>query len=1248
MLTESLKAQRNSIGTSPFHENVKRHFEKRLGKLAKGLQFKKMAMKSEVLSIKISDLENKPVGETLSLVNEFKAHPEWVVEPDYRVETQEVRIPNDPYFPPTSGAWGQNFSNQWPLEKLDVLGAWATSSGAGVTVAVIDTGVDYNHPELRGKVINGYDFVNRDSDPMDDNGHGTHVAGTIAANTNNGIGIAGVAPQANILAIKVLDSTGGGSLADVTDAITYAVNNGAKIINMSLGGPAEAPQYLTDALDYAHEHDVLVVVAAGNSNEDLRGFIPASDPVVVSVAATNHNDQRAYFSNYGLRLGLSAPGGGETQGDIASILSLKSTVSRIDDPDSVVGEKYLRLAGTSMAAPHVAAVAALLRSKYPTYSSEQIRQMLLVGSDDITLSGFDAFIGAGRLNAKKALSVANPLEVFLKNRVLKVKGQSQFEIRGKVGGENLKSWELRAGLSMVSERETISRGQSAIEGIIGNWDLTKVPDGEYIIELIATDRDNRTFSSRSDLTIQQNEFLSPEFHPSGKLSVLSPVNKKVQIKAKLASFATSTEIKIFDSNFNSVSNSIQVLQDGIRTEFFEASLDVSKLKRGSYQLQLMVFIPGGSVSTIERKVVFEPSLKPGWPKVINNPFQGSLRTGLQNKQKAIDLDGNGKSSLFFDYAGKTYVLGPDGQPRNGWPVSYIYQIDSDSAAGDINGDGSPEIVTCYWDRVYIFNKEGSPAGFFLLPSQTTHGSASTKTILMDLDFDGKQDILCPLGNKLFAYNYKGESFPDWPVNFSSFNMGNTKFAVIRSTEKNLGIFVLEPRDGSSPAIIHAINEKGQELPGWPQKLDYEPFSSSTNFTDINLIATDINQDGKSDLIIKSLDGIQILDNSGSTLPGWPYIASEESKLMEGVAIGDIDGDGFNELVVIGSPFKLEEKWTFSIMALDLSGRMLPHFPILVPNPFRYTGGAVTPALVDLDGDGKLDIVGGPGLRQEDKFTVTLPAFNYLGQQLPGFPKIMGSGVDGSQTLGVLDLDGDGKLELVVTDQDLAIYAWELGVTTAAKASLVMSGVDAARSFSLPLKRLSGHPTNVFGEEGNTQVKLSWEAPANNGGNPITDYLIQYSSNAGKSWSIFNDGTSVATKTVVTNLSNGVAYIFRVAAVNSNGTGSFSENSSSITPSHVLPGAPTNVKATSSHGQVHLSWSVPVIKGTGGITDYVIQYSSNNGKSWATFPDGKSASTSVTVVGLKLWGLYSFKIAAVNSIGQGSFSTPSKKVIVIRK
>jgi len=189
----------------------------------------------------------------------------------------------------------------------------------------------------------------------------------------------------------------------------------------------------------------------------------------------------------------------------------------------------------------------------------------------------------------------------------------------------------------------------------------------------------------------------------------------------------------------------------------------------------------------------------------------------------------------------------------------------------------------------------------------------------------------------------------------------------------------------------------------------------------------------------------------------------------------------------------------------------------------------------------------------------------------------------------------------------------------------------------------GAPTSVVGTTGDAQVSLVWSAPSSNGGASITDYVVQFSSNSGTSWSTFADGTSTATTATVTGLTNGSSYVFKVAAVNSAGTGAYSSSSSSVLVG--TPGSPTSVEGTTGDAQVVLVWSAPSSTGGSAITDYVVQFSSNSGTSWYTFADGTSTATTATVTGLTNGSSYVFKVAAVNSSGTGAYSSSSSSVLV---
>ncbi|HEY3687047.1 MAG TPA: S8 family serine peptidase [Streptosporangiaceae bacterium] len=244
---------------------------------------------------------------------------------------------------------------QWALNALRLPEAWKTSEGRGVTIAIVDTGVDLHHPDLKGHLVAGHDFIDDDADPEDQNGHGTHVAGIAAAVTDNGVGIAGGAPDAKIMPVRVLSKVGSGDPNTIAAAIVWAARHGAEVINLSLGESGEMARLLrggvlNPAINIAVQNGAVVVAAAGNDGA-LKQPYKVSTPVLV-VNATDRNGRPAPFTNFGSVGAVSAPGA-----DILSTLPTYKTPANKGDTSGYGSED-----GTSMATPYVSAVAALLRA----------------------------------------------------------------------------------------------------------------------------------------------------------------------------------------------------------------------------------------------------------------------------------------------------------------------------------------------------------------------------------------------------------------------------------------------------------------------------------------------------------------------------------------------------------------------------------------------------------------------------------------------------------------------------------------------------------------------------------------------------------------------------------------------------------------------------------------------------------------------------------------------------------------------
>jgi len=291
-------------------------------------------------------------------------------EPDYRMHI--LFAPNDTYY-----------ARQWALPAVHASRAWDYTKGsANTVVAVVDSGVAA-HPELAGRLVAGHDFVNNDSNPADDNGHGTAVAGVIGATGNNGTGIAGMDWATRIMPVKVMDASGSGYTSDIAEGVTWAADHGARVINMSLGGNDYSSTFKS-AIAYAYNKGAVVVASAGNDGSTATMY-PAAYPNVLSVSAL-HGSTLADFSSYGPNTDLAAPG------------EMVYSLTRAGG--------YSYWSGTSFSAPMVSGLAALVLGRNPTLSAARVAQVLTSSADDLGTSGWDQRYGWGRIDAARALAAA--------------------------------------------------------------------------------------------------------------------------------------------------------------------------------------------------------------------------------------------------------------------------------------------------------------------------------------------------------------------------------------------------------------------------------------------------------------------------------------------------------------------------------------------------------------------------------------------------------------------------------------------------------------------------------------------------------------------------------------------------------------------------------------------------------------------------------------------------------------------------
>jgi len=442
---------------------------------------------------------------------------------------------NDPYFS-SSGSWGQAYPDQWALPKIGLApkgsgaSAWDIETGKdeSIIVAVLDTGLDYLHPDLNKEAVwvnpkpykpdedpngiandlIGWNFVENNNNPWDDEGHGTFVAGVIAATANNGRGITGVNWGVKIMPLKIMNVFGRGRAFSVVRAIVYAVDHGARVINLSIEseGLTKAEQ---QAVDYAYEQGALVIVAAGNQGSNTMDRAPVSMNHVLPVAATDINDDRAPFSNWGRHIKIAAPGN--------EILSLRARrtdfMLMFQAKDYAAGESFvglgaqlMRASGTSFAAPLVSGVASLIWAKNPDLSNDQVERMLLESADDIGLPGWDHFFGAGRLNALKALR-ADP-DYYLTAKVDEVlvvedDGDMFIHVVGTAAGSDLDEYEIQLGHgeNPTEWKRVYDDDESIVDGVVGRFPVSAFTDvGTWTVRIVIKD-DQQTKEARGSIDV---------------------------------------------------------------------------------------------------------------------------------------------------------------------------------------------------------------------------------------------------------------------------------------------------------------------------------------------------------------------------------------------------------------------------------------------------------------------------------------------------------------------------------------------------------------------------------------------------------------------------------------------------------------------------------------------------------------------------------------------------------------------------
>ena len=883
--------------------------------------------------------------ETLKAAYEQSPFVEAVEYNYLRPTLADAVFPNDPKYP-----------EQWSLPLMKLPQAWAIEKGnREVVIAIIDSGIDYRHDDLASKAWinpnevpdngldddgNGYvddiygwdftdapnlqaegDYIEGDNEPIDESGHGTHVAGIAGAMPDNGIGIAGVAWECPLMAIRAGLSLGGSSRMQDDDsaaAIVYAADNGASVINMSWGSEHRS-FVIQDAINYAYARGVVLVAAAGNSQKP-EAIFPAAYRKVIAVASTEQNQQRFYQSNFGAAIDIGAPGN--------VILSTQ------------INNQYRLLTGTSMASPHVAGVAALMLAKRPGLTHEEVRHILINTTDPVHREDSDElderFVGAGTINAERALLASGILQARILAPETNSGGSDAITVVGTAGGYKFRSWQLSYGTSTVPTEFTPFTQPSVAQKIgetLAVWDTTTVPEGIYTVRLTTTAADGQETHDQVVLSVDRTppHILSltatETLYGERGLTVFTWATDDItqntlyyRRKGSLAPFAPITTTDLGVEHLLSLG-----LETGIYQFFVEAEntthLKAREDNAGAFYL---IDVVGGYVSPsgfIEKPL----DIPPLHIASVTSDFDADGL--LEIVGSPLDL-GNGTDTDLQTAILAIYERLPTGRYALAHTIESVEGLSNLEtfipwAVGDTDGDTLLEVLATDDERTFLLEST-VPRGY---PNRIIWESPflSGGTIA-DLDRDGQKEIIGADNNNdrllVFEYDPAVNAHVEKAVLVNESPGSNVfaqTFAIADFDEDGRTEWVAGDSEGElflyeSTTISNTFRLE------WQAQL---PLKDITQF-----VSGDLTGDGKPEFVVGGLLSLPNLSSSGPliwkffvfthTPNGYAVLSNGTREAAVAIAphrlngnslaIADLDRDGANELIVATYPNLYVMRW----------------------------------------------------------------------------------------------------------------------------------------------------------------------------------------------------------------------------------------------------------------------------------------------------------------------------------------------------
>ena len=1364
-------------------------------------------------------------------------------EPDQFVYTSSVTpTPNDE----------QYASNQWNLWDTYGVGlgrnnttmsrAYSPTAGSGTVVAVIDTGITA-HPDLDGSLVPGYDFVSNpdtlaaqrmpggnnepfdgdsadpssygplgwDANPADPGDwrsvtpsrystwHGTHIAGVIAAAANNTQGIVGVVPGAKIQPIRAL-SWRGGLMSDIAASITWASGGHvdgvpdnqtpANVINMSFAVNSTCSVALQNAIDGASARGSVLVAAAGNANDDVANYAPANCNHVIAVGATDRDGQRAQYSNFGSGIDMSAPGGsGNGAGGVMSTVNLGAAAP--------AGPGYGAQEGTSVAAAHVSSAVAYLKALNPTATPNELTR---------TITGRNAVhafanttcdpdptktCGPGILNFAQIASAGTPgVDVAVTVGGSLVADGSTIGVGSTIGlgtsgllspgtGSRTLRTVLHAGTVYQSGSAVAPEGWAVQYSTDGtNWVSSEPSPASGVKQVKATatvsagliDGNSQIYSTETSASVPSSTFSASTggdgwdvffsdnyvfniFHHSdnivldchlkttgarctgytktfagyrasmrsggwvdsttGKLyaftsststnrpgvlciditvagvaptscgftplsTTLSTSNYNYLTEAEsvgrrifgVATNGSTGELVCFDAVTNAICANTPITVEGAQYNA-ESTANVRPLKLGDKII----------VKTSTRIYCYTAATmvqcSGSWPATINSPTKTPVAPhttssgsfdGVCYESGCVDLSGVAQSWITpftlgysnwamhavvgalsgtrymwaaepltvrcFDYATNAACSGAFPKDFSGYSLLYSIRVD-------------PENESCMW-----VNSDGGRISNF---DATTGANGCTSNPVITLQ------------PSQFAPRY-----------VCSTNIGITQWNELR-------LVSLAGGGTASTVKLTVRDATGAVVTGWANK----PFTitpGATPLGTLDMTGLDVALSGSRPTFSFAFSGItgsittavialdykgkgpELCVNTTATAPSPPLAAVVTGYLTETVGVPETftSSRSFNigsSAVIVtqtvpsaprsisGTGLNTSATVRFQAPASD-GGTPITGYQISIDG-----GGTWSDAAVIDNGDGTYSVTL-TGLTAGSTYDIRGAAVNAIGRgasasisvttQLLSISTLVDTPINQGPILLAATTSGglpltytaspssvctvSGRTVSLVGQGTCNLVANQAGDATATP--VILPASTPGSFVVLPAyyaPTVPGVPTSVTLTPGNTQVSMSWTAPVDDGHSSITDYSIQYKS--GSSWIPFIDGVSTSTSVIVTGLTNGTVYSFRVAAVNAIGTGSYTSSLTS-TPA-TIPGAPTSLSAARSGTSATLTWSAPASNGGSAVTDYLVSYKLSSDASWTNFSDGVSASTGATVTGLTNGADYDFQVVTVNLVGNSA-------------